>query len=104
MRGVLGCLQWLQMTRPDACVQTSILQSKVNQATVADLVELNKVVRDVMKHNDLEIVLWPIPLEYFEVVTYSDASWGVRADGSSQGGWYTCVIHVSTYQLSNITG
>lgn len=46
MRGKIGQLQWIaRQSRPDICYDTGILATKVNSATVKDLVETNKIVK-----------------------------------------------------------
>ena len=82
-----GSADWLaNQTRPDLCVNTSLLQSAHASATVADTREANKLVRLCRQHAHVPIRISPIPLEDMTFVGFGDCGWGVRRDGSSQGG------------------
>ena len=65
-------------TRPDLCVSTSLLQSAHASATEAR--EANKLIRLCRQHAHVPIRVSPILLDDL------NCGWGVRRDGSSQGG------------------
>ena len=92
LRGRLGELQWLQNTRADVCASCSIMQGGVNKAQVKDLMQVNSLIRGVKNDNDQEIVFRKMDLDNLLIVTYTDAAWGVREDGSSQGGYITVAV------------
>ena len=78
---------WLgNQIRPDLCVSTSLLQGAHASATVAVTREANKLVRLCRQHAHVPIRISPIPLEEMTFVGFGDSGWGVRRDGSSQGG------------------
>lgn len=91
MRATLGALSWrATQTCPWLAASVSVLQGKQNAPRVEDLLETNKLVRMQRQfcENRLKFssrIREPI------LVTYSDASWGCRADGSSQGGQLTAI-------------
>ena len=71
-------------TAPWVLVQVSLLQSRVQEATVDQLLEVNKLVRTINATASQSLRIWGYkdPM----VVGYSDAAWAVRLDGKSQGG------------------
>ena len=84
LRGVSGSANWLgNQTRPDLCVCTSLLQAS---ARVADTGEANKLIRLCRQHAHVPVRVPPIPLDDLTFVAFGDCGWGVRRDGSSQGG------------------
>ena len=87
LRGVSGSANWLgNQTRPDLCVSTSLLQGAHASATVADTRGANKLIRLYRQHAHVPIRVSPIPLDDLTFVGLGDCGWGVRRDGSSQGG------------------
>ena len=87
LRGVSGSANWLgNQTRPDLCLSTSLLQGAHASATVADTREANKLIRLCRQHAHVPIRVSPIPLDDLTFVGFGDCGWGVRRDGSSQGG------------------
>ena len=85
-RSVIGTLLWYA-TQTGLVVHSaiSLLQGKLPTATGHFLVELNKLV-EMAKH----AAATPLRIYSYKsicFVCWSDASWGVRPDGSSQGGF-----------------
>ena len=58
----------------------------MHQPTVADTREANKLIRLCRQHAHVPIRVSPIPLDDLTFVGFGDCGWGVRRDGSSQGG------------------
>ena len=67
-------------------MSTSLLQGAHASATVADTREANKLIRLCRQHAHVPIRVSPIPLDDLTFVGFGDCGWGVRRDGSSQGG------------------
>ena len=88
LRGVSGSATWLgNQARLDLCVSTSLLQRAHASATVADTREANKLIRLCGQHAHVPLRVSPIPLDDdLTFVGFGDCGWGVRRDGSSQGG------------------
>ena len=87
LRGVSGSANRLgNQTRSDLCVSTSLLQGAHASATVAHTREANKLIRLRRQHAHVPIRVSPIPLDDLTFVGFGDCGWGVRRDGSSQGG------------------
>ena len=87
LRGVSGSANWLgNKTRPDLCVSTSLLQGAHASTTVADTRDANKLIRLCRQHAHVPIRVSPIHLDDLTSVGFGGCGWGVRRDGSSQGG------------------
>ena len=55
MRAVLGAVNWLVTgTRPDLAASCSLLQQRVTQSVVEDLVDTNRLVACVHEHADMK--------------------------------------------------
>lgn len=92
MRQALGALNWrATQTAPWLLATVSILQGTVESATVGDLVSVNKLVRLQRKRFDQGLYFPPLVGEV-TLVTFTDASWATRKDGSSQGGQITLLM------------
>ena len=86
-RGIGGACNWLgTQTRPDLCMETSLVQGHNNGTLVKHLAQANKLLRAAHEFSDTALVITSIPLERLTWVAFGDAGWGVREDGSSQGG------------------
>ena len=56
LRGLIGSLQYAATnTRPDLSARLSFLQSKINCATIKDLLEANRLLGDAKTHADVSI-------------------------------------------------
>ena len=99
MRGVLGELNWLVGgSRPDLAASCSLMQQRVVNSTVEDLVNVNKIVSMVTDFSGLEIRIKPINVTELEFVTWSDASFANAAEKKSQGGYIVCATQRSLRQ------
>eukprot|EP00439_Symbiodinium_sp_Y106_P057534 s2587_g8.t1 len=88
MRGVLGAVNWLvSSSRPDLAAWCSLMQQRVCEATVADIIELNKLVS--LCHDNSSAYIWirSIPLEKIQFVMLSDAAWANAQSCCSQAGY-----------------
>ena len=87
MRSVLGALSWhagqlaMEMSAP-----VGLLLSRVNHATVYDLIQTNKLLKQAKARKSQKIWVHPIPLDQLIVVAWVDASHANREDGSSTKG------------------
>ena len=86
LRGINGSLQWLVTnTRIDLAAHVSLSASETSNPTIGSLQRANKLIRQAQKDDALPIHIHAIPLDQLNFGMFSDAAWGVRPDGSSQG-------------------
>ena len=93
MRRALGALNWRAIqTCPWLLSTVSHLQGCVEKATVEDLLETNKAIRWQRRHSHVKLT-FPRQVQDRLVLTFCDASWATRRDGSSQGGSITILMN-----------
>ena len=66
--------------------------------TKEDVANLNKMVINAHQHSKTTLLIQHIPIEKLRLVCFTGASWGVRKDGKSQGGF--CIV-ASTDEFMN---
>ena len=99
LRPLLGSLQWRgTQTAPWLQAELSILLGRVGCALVSDLSEAKKLLKLAQRTESLAIPIHPHRGE-IAFVGYTDASWGGRADGHSQGGF-----RIFMYDLGYLQG
>ena len=92
LRKTLGALNWrATQTAPWLLSTVSRLQGCVESAKVQDLLDANKLVRLQRRFCDRGLK-FESRLEDPMIITYTDASWATRRDGSSQGGQLTILM------------
>ena len=97
LRGINGSLQWLvSNTRVDLAAKVSLSASETANPTIDSLQKANKLIRQAQRDDSLPIHIHAIPLDQLSFGIFSDAAWGVRPDGSSQGGF---MLYSSTHEL-----
>ena len=91
MRACCGQLAWVaNHSRPDQAFLASYLQGVQDLAQVSHLELYNKAVRE-MKTRRVCLRFPPVPLDRWRLLAVTDAGWGVRANGESQGGLLLCL-------------
>ena len=80
----------------DLSAKVSLSASETANPTIGSLQRANKIVRQAQKDDTLPIHIHAIPLEQLNFGVFSDAAWGVRPDGSSQGGY---LVYASSHSL-----
>ena len=86
-RGVLGAANWLvSSTRPDLAAQNASLQRSFSRATVADLIEANKLFSVIRDHASMRVTYRSIAMSDAVLLLATDASWPNAQDLRSQGG------------------
>ena len=94
LRGLIGSLQYAATnTRPDVSARLNFLQSKINCATIQDLLDANRLLGDAKKHSDTKISIQHIPEEHIRMMAYSDASFATRSKQQSQKGGLFLAAH-----------
>ena len=95
MRGILGALQWrATQTAPWLQAELSMLLSRVTSSTVEDLLQCNSLYRQLLRTAGIRIRIDGYSGRDVGFVTYTDASWGCRHDGSSQLGYLVALTPV----------
>ena len=93
MRQCAGQLAWVaNSTRPDQAFLSSYLQGMQDKGTVSHVQLYNKAVRE-MKENKI-CLKFPsdVPIKDWRIMAISDAGWGTRGNGESQGGYLLCLV------------
>ena len=86
LRSIIGQLNWIAcITRPDISFDVSQASSNVKNATIRDIVSINKIVKRV-KNKDSFIKFSPLDLKSIHLKSFSDSSFNNLIDGASQGG------------------
>ena len=86
LRGALGLLNWVaNMTRPDISFTVSKVSGHIKEATIADVKEINKVIKQV-KSSSSVITFPALDVDSTRVVVYTDSSYNNLNGGGSQGG------------------
>lgn len=94
LRGIIGSLQYAATnTRPDLSARLSLLQARINCATIRDLLEANRLLSDAKKHGDTRITYEPISTDDLRFIVYSDASFASREKQQSQKGGIILAAH-----------
>ena len=94
LRGLIGSLQYAAVhTRPDLASKLSLLQSAINKAKIATLIEANRLLYEAKKHHDVSITIKPIPLKEFRFMAFSDASFASQSKPDSHSGTFIVGTH-----------
>jgi hypothetical protein len=84
-RAICGQLNWIaSQSRPDIAFDVCQLSTKLNSATIRDLIHANKVLKKVKNPAVLKFGKLHPPIH---LLAYCDASYGNLSNGSSQGGY-----------------
>ena len=76
MRAVLGAVNWLVTgTRPDLAASCSLLQQRVTQSVVEDLVDRNRLVACVHARAFMKVKIKHLPPRDICFMAVSDAAW-----------------------------
>ena len=99
-RALIGSLQYAATnTRPDLSCRLSLLQAKIANAKISDLMAGNKLLEDAKRHNDTSIRIQSLPAQDVHFVSYSDAAFATREKANSQKG---CMILATTHQIDQV--
>ena len=89
-RGLLGALQWpATQACPHLNASVSLIAADIRDGKVKVMMELNKTFRFAKQSADLHLVMSKVfdSVEDLCYIVFSDAAFGVRSDGASQGGY-----------------
>ena len=89
-RGLLGALQWpATQACPHLNATVSLVAADISNGKIKVLEELNKALRFAKSATSFRLVMRKVVDELAEMcfICYSDAAFGVRSDGASQGGF-----------------
>lgn len=86
MRAILGELQWLVPgSRPNLTAGCSLLQQKVNNSKVEDMIHVNKMIAWARDFSGSVLHVKHIPISEVEFSAWSDASFVNAQQMKSQG-------------------
>ena len=92
LRGLIGALQWpATQGCPHISCSISRAQARIGKATVHDLKEANKTLRFAKTMEGVSPKFPKLPTD-IGFLALSDAAWGTRDDGSSQGGYIIVIV------------
>ena len=101
-RGLLGALQWPAVQGVPALAATSsILAAEINNGSGQLLADLNKALRFGKQASEVKLQMTKVANSFDDLcfIAFSDAAFGVRSDGSSQGGFFVLL----TLQRAQLT-
>ena len=86
LRGAIGQLNWMSCTsRPDISYEVSIASSNIKEASINDLLHINKVIKKVKQEKSW--VTFPgLDMNSLHIRSFADASYNSLKKGGSQGG------------------
>ena len=94
LRGIIGNLQYAAVnTRPDLGNRLSMLQSRINNGQINDLIEANRLLHDAKVHAGVKCKYQHIPKEEIRFVAFSDASFASEKNQSSHQGLMIMTAH-----------
>ena len=92
LRAALGALSWrATQSAPWLSASISYLQGCFKEAKVDDLIQTNKLIR-LQKSYSQSVIKFSSQIAKPMLLTYHDASYACRRDGSSQGGLITTLV------------
>ena len=75
LRALIGSLQYAAVnSRPDLCSSLSWLQSQINKATIATLLEGNRVLHEAKMFSETKLRIQPIARNKMRFLAFTDAS------------------------------
>ena len=93
-RGLIGSLQYASVnTRPDLGSRLSLLQGRINNGQIQDLIEGNKLLHDAKVHSSVKCKYQYIPKDELRFVAFSDASFASEKNHSSHQGLMIMSAH-----------
>jgi hypothetical protein len=93
-RAAIGSLTWAAKEgRPDAAATASLVASSLSKLRVQDILDLNRCIRNVRNHPDLQLRVQSIPLESLCWGVVTDASYANASEGKSQGAYAVISYH-----------
>ena len=97
-RTALGALSWrATQSAPWLCASVSYLQGCFKNAIVDDLLQANKIIRMQQQYSHM-VVKFSSQIQEPILLTFHDASWACRRDGTSQKGVLTVFADKSTLE------
>ena len=93
-RGLIGSLQYASVnTRPDLGSRLSLLQGRINNGQIQDLIEGNRLLHDAKVNSNVKCRYQYIPKEEVRLVAFSDATFASEKNHSSHQGLMILTAH-----------
>eukprot|EP00435_Cladocopium_sp_Y103_P040458 s157_g11.t1 len=99
LRGLLGSLQWPSVqSQPHLQASTSLLSGQLSAGFIKSIMDANRLLRFAKTNSDVALCYERLgDPQDLRLVTMVDAAFGVRRDGTSQGGYITMLVPKSTF-------
>ena len=99
LRGLLGSLQWPSVqSQPHLQCSTSLLAGQVSAGLVKSIQDANRLLKFAKLNADVALCYERLcEVQDLRLVTMVDAAFGIRRDGSSQGGYLTMLVSKSVF-------
>ena len=101
MRGLIGALQWpAGQGCPQLSASISLIAGDVTKGTIKSIQDLNKTLRFAKQSSDVHLNMTKVidGTDDLCFICFSDAAFGARSDGASQGGY---IIVMTSRQILN---
>ena len=100
LRGLLGSLQWPAVqSQPHLCCSASLIAGQMGDTMMHNITEANKLLQFAKDNKDVSLRYSNIcPADKLRMVGMFDASFAIRRDGSSQGGFLLMLVPSSTFE------
>ena len=106
LRALCGSLQYAAVhSRPDMAAKVAFLQKQICKATIADLLEGNRILNEAKEFASTAIYVRPIPLEEITFASFGDASFASESKLKAQQGLFimACTKRLQENKASDFT-
>eukprot|EP00435_Cladocopium_sp_Y103_P025468 s968_g6.t1 len=89
LRALCGSLQYAAVhSRPDIATKVAYIQKAIPKATVSDLMEANKVLREAKEFSHTSLFVRPLPFRELTFASFGDASFASESNLKAQQGLF----------------
>ena len=106
LRALCGSLQYAAVhSRPDMCAKVAFLQKKICSATVEDLLEGNRILKEAKEHAQTSILVRPIAIRDLTFASFGDASFASASQLKAQQGLFimACTPSLGKNETSDVS-
>ena len=106
LRALCGSLQYAAVhSRPDMCAKVAFLQKRICSATVEDLLEGNRILKEAKEHAQTSIMIRPIAIKDLTFASFGDASFASASQLKAQQGLFVmaCTPSLGKNETSDVS-